>query len=97
MQHTLNESSSNYTDPDNNKESGEKEQLLEQHKVENTPFTIIKYGDHWFLAMGKYRLTEPAPTREEIEAQVHDVSWNRLMQIIMIVTQEQINNQNKPN
>ena len=63
-------------DLDNNIDYGkEKEQLLEQHKVDDTPFTLVKYNDKWFLTMGKYRLTEPTPTREETESQVHDVTW----------------------
>lgn len=91
--------SSNYTVPeDNNGYSEEelthyaekKEQLLEQHKIEDTPFTIIKYGDKWFLTMGKYRLTEPSKDRETIEAQINDVSWNRIMQVIMATIEEQI-------
>ena len=98
MTHTQKELSSNYTEQANNNASTS-DQIVEQHKVENTPFTIVKVDTQWFLTMGKYRLTEPTPTREETEAQVHDVTWNRLVQVMMIITEEQINNLNnkKPN
>ena len=92
--------SSNSMDLDNSNESGKTEELIEAHKVEDTPFTIIKYGEKWFLTMGKYRLTEPG-TKKEAEAEVHNTSWNRIMQIMMIVAEEQIKNDklksNKPN
>lgn len=88
--------SSNFTVQKSNNGSSETldkpqtEQLLEQHKVEDTPFTIIKYGEQWFLTMGKYRLTEPSKSREIIEEQINDVSWNRIMQVIMVTIEEQI-------
>lgn len=66
------------------------EQLIEQHPVPETPFTIIKYADKWFLSMGKYRLTEPAQTREEIENLINDTSWNRITQVIMTIVEEMI-------
>lgn len=71
-------------------ETTEKEELLEQHKVQDTPFTIVKYGEQWFLTMGKYRLTEPSKSREIIEQQINDVSWDRIMQVMMVTIEEMI-------
>lgn len=62
--------------------------LVEQFPLSGTPFTIVKVEDHWFLTIGKYRLTNQLNTREEAEAEVHDTSWIRIMQIMKIVCTE---------
>lgn len=69
-------------------EKGDTKQLLEQHRIANTPFTAVKFEDKWFLTMGKYRLTEPLKSKHECEQEAKDASWNRLMAIMKIVIME---------
>lgn len=62
--------------------------LVEQFPVSGTPFTIVKVDEHWFLTIGKYRLTNQLGSREEAEAEVHDASWTRMMVIMKIMIKE---------
>lgn len=64
------------------------DKIIEQFPIKDTPFTIVKHGEWWFLTLGKYRLTNQLNTRKEAEAEVHDASWIRMMQIIKIVIME---------
>lgn len=70
-----------------NSESNTK-QLVEQIAINDTPFTAIKVGENWFLALGKYRLTNQLNTLEECKAEAQDASWIRIMQIMKIMIQE---------
>lgn len=70
------------------KQESNSNKLVEQFPLSGTPFTIVKVEDHWFLTIGKYRLTNQLNTREEAEAEVHDTSWIRIMQIMRIVCME---------
>lgn len=65
-----------------------KSELVEIKPIEETPFTAVKAGENWFLALGKYRLTEPLPTEEACKEEAKDASWLRIMQIIKIMIQE---------
>lgn len=70
------------------KSNSNSKQLLEQIKIDNTPFTAIKMDDKWFLALGKYRLTNQLGSLEECKAEAQDASWIRIMQIMKIVIKE---------
>lgn len=68
--------------------SDSSKEMVEKIQVPETPFTMVRFEDKWFLTMGKYRLTEPADTKEEIEAQIENTSWNRIIQIILIIIKD---------
>lgn len=68
--------------------SSTNEQLMEMEKVPNTPFTIVKYNDHWFLTMGKYRLSEPQTDKQTVIESAYDTTWDRLLQVIKIMIDE---------
>lgn len=63
-------------------------QLVEQHKIEGTPFTAIKFQERWFLTLGKYRLTNQLGSIEECKAEAEDASWTRIMQVMKIMIEE---------
>ena len=42
-----------------------KQQLVEYFPVKDTPFTVAKNGNEWFVLMGKYRLTENLTTKSK--------------------------------
>lgn len=58
-------------------------------QIENTPFTIISEEEKVFAVMGKYRLTENYNSAEECEKAVTEITWNRLIQVISIMINEQ--------
>lgn len=70
------------------KSNSNSKQLLEQVPINDTPFTAIRMEDKWFLALGKYRLTNQLGSLEECKAEAQDASWIRIMQIMKIVIQE---------
>lgn len=77
--------------PDNGNSGNE--ELFKVEEVKGTPFQIIKMEDKYFLAMGKYRLSEPMPTYKEALENAQDSSWHRIMQIINIMINEDKNEQ----
>lgn len=72
------------TDNSNSKSN----ELIEMVKLEGTPFTAIRNDDKWYLTLGKYRLTEELKSLEEAKAESLDASWERIMQIIQIMIDE---------
>lgn len=62
-------------------------QLVVQEPIPDTPFKAIKFGDDWYLTLGKYRLTNGG-TRDEVIEAAFDTSWERIMQIIQILIDE---------
>lgn len=74
------------TEEDNNSTSSD--QLLQIEPIPDTPFNAVKYDDKWFLAMGKYRLTQPSPDKQTILDDANNTTWNRILQIIKIMIDE---------
>lgn len=72
-------------------------QLVQMHAIEDTPFTVVKYDNAWFVTMGKYRLSEPMPTRGMAEEDAKSSSWNRVMQVMQIMIENNNSNQPKQN
>lgn len=94
MKHTQKESSLNTTDQHNNNSSNS--ELLEQKEIPETPFKAVRMEDKWFLTLGKYRLTEPMQTFEQISDDAHRADWTRIMQIINIMILEHEAERMKP-
>lgn len=71
-------------------------QLVQQWQIENTPFMAIKMDGKFFISLGKYRITEPYETLEELiqEEEPQHLNWNRIVQVIYTIIESQTN---KPN
>lgn len=68
------------------KQDSQSKHLVEQVEIEGTPFKAIRYNEQWFLALGKYRLTnEPLKTLEDVKEEAKDASWHRIMQVVGIM------------
>lgn len=70
--------------------------ITDVQALEGSPFTIVKYEDNYFLALGKYRVSDLIADKEEVEAMANDVSWNVLLAVINAVAQEVVNENLKP-
>lgn len=70
------------------KSKSNSEELIQYHKVENSPFTIAKYEGEWFVMMGKYKLTQGIKTKQEALKQATETSWGRIMQVIHIMIED---------
>lgn len=64
-------------------------ELVERIDIENTPFTIIGIDGMFFGVMGKYRITDEAKTKKEIEKELQSMTWNRVVQVILLLLETQ--------
>ena len=58
---------------------------IERTDVKDTPFTIMKTEDAIFAVMGKYRVTENHKTVAECKKEVKKITWNRVVQVMMVL------------
>lgn len=74
----------------NVKDTNNTECLIERINIEDTPFTIIKTDKGSFGTLGKYRITETG-TEEEIRKELITITWNRIVQVLTLITEELLN------
>ena len=61
-------------------------ELIKREQLKDTPFTMISIeDDKWFGTMGEYRMTEEYNSRGELEDALRCITWNRLIQVIMVL------------
>jgi len=60
-------------------------ELVERYQVPNSPFTVIKVEGKNFGVMGEYRVTEEMNSRGEVEDELKCITWNRIIQVMMIL------------
>lgn len=70
--------------------NSEKEKLVEIKSIPETPFTAVRAGEKWFLALGRYRLTQPLEDEQACIENAKDVSWDRIVQVMRIISEEVI-------
>ena len=63
------------------------EELIKKDALEGTPFHVVTIGDESFGVMGEYRLTEKKSDRAEIIEELEVITWNRLVQVMMIMNE----------
>jgi len=65
-------------------------ELIQRKEVKNTPFTIISKTDtnEHFAVMGDYRITEVYDSQNKVEKEVKKITWNRIIQVMMIVNEK---------
>jgi len=63
-------------------------EIFTHEQVEETPFTIIKHDEKYFGVLGNHRITQLFETKEECEADLKDINWNRVMQVIWAVVEK---------
>ncbi len=73
------------------------EETIKRKDVKNTPFEIITIGENSFGAMGSYRITENKESIKEVEKEIKKITWNRLVQVIMILGELKENVNKKQN
>lgn len=62
-------------------------ELIQKTEVPDSPFVIVTTEEGSFAALGKYRLTEVYKTKQEAIDHVSRVTWNRIIQVISLVTE----------
>jgi hypothetical protein len=74
-----------------NMKTNDPKQLSYVEPVLNTPFSICKADEKYFLAIGKYRITEIFTTEKEALNEVNTINWKTLTNVIVALI-ETINN-----
>lgn len=69
-------------------ETTETKELTDITQIEGTPFTAIRMDNKYFLALGRYRLTNMLDTFEQAKEETENVSWDRIMQVIQVMIEE---------
>lgn len=70
---------------DNKDSSNKNEELVTREEIKDTPFHIIGTEEGFFGVVGKYRITEPNYNKKEIEKELKKITWNRIVQIMLIL------------
>lgn len=60
--------------------------LIEKTDVEDTPFMIISTEEGHFIVMGENRLSEPYKNKAEALTAAKKITWNRIVQVILIIS-----------
>lgn len=68
--------------------SNDKSKLIEKIEIENTPFTIMKHKDEWYILIGKYRLSEGYINKLEALEEAKKMTWEKIMQVIGVMIEE---------
>ena len=73
------------SDVDNKKN----EQLIEFEAVDNTPFTVVKQNDEWFVLMGKYLIDkEGVLDKEEAINKAKEINWDKILKVVSVLIEE---------
>jgi translation elongation factor P/translation initiation factor 5A len=67
------------------KKGSSKEELIKRVQIKDSPFEVITQDGYSFGVMGNYRLTEKSNDAKDIEKQLKKITWNRIIQIVMIL------------
>jgi len=78
-------STSNNVEKANNSNSNT--EIIERFPVKDSPFTVITVDDKHFGVMGEYRMTENYKSRGECEDELRTITWNRIIQVLMVLNE----------
>lgn len=70
---------------DENQTEAVASELIKRTPIENTPFVIISIEGKNFGTFGQYKITEDRATIKEVENELKEMNWNRLVQIMTLV------------
>ncbi len=73
------------------------EELIKRTDIKDSPFTVIETEGKIFGTMGQYRVTEVMDSFEECKEELEKFSWNRVMQVIMLLNEQLNSNEIKVN
>lgn len=71
----------NVKDPKKNSNS----ELIKRDGITDSPFEVITQNGVSFGTMGQYRLTEPTTDKRKLKRELEKITWNRFIQVIMIL------------
>jgi len=72
-----------------NSESLKGEEMIKRKNIKDSPFEIITIDKESFGVMGEYRITEKYKTVTKVKEELEKITWNRIVQVIMILNEVQ--------
>ena len=60
-------------------------ELIKRDGITDSPFEVITQNGVSFGTMGQYRLTEPTTDIRKLKRELKEITWNRIIQVIMIL------------
>lgn len=68
-------------------------ELLKREEIKDSPFTVITETEKKvsFGVMGKYRVTEMYDDPRKVKKELEKITWNRIVQVMLIMQEEKIN------
>ena len=60
-------------------------ELIKRDSITDSPFEVITQNGVSFGTMGQYRLTEPTTDKRKLKRELENITWNRIIQVIMIL------------
>lgn len=64
-----------------------KDYLIDCWKVDNTPFSIIKQEENYFVAVADKRVSGYFTTKEEAEQEALIIDWIKIMAVILTIVE----------
>ncbi len=69
---------------------------LTRHEVDKSPFVVVGNDENgWVGTMGKYRITEPVKTKEECIKDVSEITWDRIVQVLILINQLEVKDESE--
>lgn len=62
---------------------------MKRTEIEDSPFVVVTSEEGSFVAMGKYRLSEIFEHEETAINEANQITWNRIIQVMMILKQHE--------
>ena len=72
-----------------------KTEIIKRENVKDSPFEIISMDGYHFGVMGAYRLTEKSNSKKAIKKDLESITWNRLIQVMMVLNEVKDKVENK--
>ena len=60
-------------------------ELIKRDSITDSPFEVITQNGVSFGTMGQYRVTEPTTDKRKLKKELEKITWNRIIQVIMIL------------
>jgi hypothetical protein len=86
------DSSTNTEELVSNKDSSTNtEELVSRKDIKDSPFVVIgiKEKKQFFGVMGSFRVTEVYKTEKEVETELSKITWNRIIQVMLLLLEQQ--------
>lgn len=72
------------------KETNSASTLVEMEDIPDSPFTLVKAEFKYFIALGKYRLTDLVDDANYLRVMVKEKDWRLILGTILTIVNEQL-------